>query len=494
MDTGRMRTYTPAALRLWLEEHIDSLEPGQPCLSDQAIAARWGISARTVRRAMRRLCDNGLVVRIQGKGTFRAGENIVTAAPVPPARQSSVDRLVESLHAEIRGGALRRGDVLPKLKYVSLQYRVSERTVTMAYRRLASMRIVSKVGKRYWVGGMSVWDPTRTRSEAWLVFDSAERLESTFTQHMFATAYQRFEEELVGCGIALRCFTIHDLSSRARSASERETLPVGIAFTARSSDYLVDALHLVGRELGDVVRRGVRVLAEATAIAAFTHRPPGVEAFARGHLHTAQARALAEYIHTRLKRPVVIVRDIPHQSDLARAYIRTNKIAYAIAGYSTAAPTITTAFVGQGHSPGVAPDWLSVLRGDTPQREYLAAEFDAGEGSEATPGDVRVFGGLHEVCCACEGPVVWLCETSALAVESLRTLRAHGRRVPDDVALLSLESSPELVARGISSCGPDMRTLGYLMAHALVGDFRLKRTSRGFIRVPGRVTERFTTP
>jgi len=47
---------------------------------------------------------------------------------------------------------------------------------------------------------------------------------------------------------------------------------------------------------------------------------------------------------------------------------------------------------------------------------------------------------------------------------------------------------------GISACATDRSMIGYLLAHAMVGDIPVARTTKGFIRTNVRAFERLTTP
>lgn len=55
-----------------LRQRIAQLRPGDPVPSDRALAAEFGVSGMTVRQAVGRLVDEGLLYRAVGRGTFVA--------------------------------------------------------------------------------------------------------------------------------------------------------------------------------------------------------------------------------------------------------------------------------------------------------------------------------------------------------------------------------------------------------------------------------------
>jgi GntR family transcriptional regulator len=56
----------------WVAAHIEdgSWQPGHRLPAERAMAADWGVAYLTIRRAMAELRDRGLVVSVQGRGTY----------------------------------------------------------------------------------------------------------------------------------------------------------------------------------------------------------------------------------------------------------------------------------------------------------------------------------------------------------------------------------------------------------------------------------------
>jgi GntR family transcriptional regulator len=77
-----------------LRERIASLAPGDVLPSDAELCAEFGVSRMTARNAMQRLSDEGLVLRIPGKGSFVAE---------PPTHRRADRLLTFSREMERRG-------------------------------------------------------------------------------------------------------------------------------------------------------------------------------------------------------------------------------------------------------------------------------------------------------------------------------------------------------------------------------------------------------
>ncbi|MER3417624.1 MAG: GntR family transcriptional regulator [Chloroflexota bacterium] len=71
---ARLVDYAPRYRQIeqTLRTKVASLRPGDPLPSDAALSAEFGVSRMTARNAMQQLVEEGLAVRIPGRGTFVA--------------------------------------------------------------------------------------------------------------------------------------------------------------------------------------------------------------------------------------------------------------------------------------------------------------------------------------------------------------------------------------------------------------------------------------
>ena len=75
-DRANLERESHVALHTQIADHLareigrGELAPGQQLESEHAIGERFGVSRITVRQALQKLADQGLVVRKQGKGTY----------------------------------------------------------------------------------------------------------------------------------------------------------------------------------------------------------------------------------------------------------------------------------------------------------------------------------------------------------------------------------------------------------------------------------------
>lgn len=65
--------YQQAAGHITAAVESGDLAPGDKLPSERDLADDWGIAYLTVRRTMQQLREDGVIVTVQGKGTFIAG-------------------------------------------------------------------------------------------------------------------------------------------------------------------------------------------------------------------------------------------------------------------------------------------------------------------------------------------------------------------------------------------------------------------------------------
>lgn len=88
---------------------------------------------------------------------------------------------------------------------------------------------------------------------------------------------------------------------------------------------------------------------------------------------------------------------------------------------------------------------------------------------------------------------IWLFSTDADAAAALDWCRKNHIPVPAGRAIVSFENNPDYFHHGITSIMLDNETIGYNLAHALIGDIPVETTRRGYVRMHAVVVERVTT-
>jgi len=84
----------------------------------------------------------------------------------------------------------------------------------------------------------------------------------------------------------------------------------------------------------------------------------------------------------------------------------------------------------------------------------------------------------------------WVCDDGATAQCALDYLKEHGRSVPRDISLLSMVDSEEACAHGVTAYDFERDRMGYLAAHAILGDIPVRRDRAGYLPNPGRIIDR----
>ncbi|MCD6024913.1 MAG: Bacterial regulatory protein gntR family [Fibrobacteria bacterium] len=473
----------------WILLEIAKLPPDTCLPPDRELGAQWGLSTITVQRVLAKLRDEGKVIRIPGKGTFtpnlERGTTRVMNVRLGTSRESSVEHLAASLIRMISEGVYRKGKALPPVKFIRNQFRVSSETVTTAYQRMESLGYVEKIGKSYWVGRMDQLLSDVSRQEViFFRFESGD-FHKIFNSDPIALAFQKMERELYHSGYSLHP---EQASSLDRLAGEWETsgrYPAGLVF------YGVDASHLpFFRDLfarhPALVKQQVRVLIhgqnnDLSELAQQAH------VFSRGNVETDMARALAHYLQNQGAREANLC---IRESELSEPF-RPDfflKVALAI---ESAIPGFVFRLVVESAPDSSHPQGVTGSVGPE-YRKYLEAKYP-GTHLKELDGRIVFTPNVFETCRGYADAKVWILSRDGMASEAMEWTRERGLRVPQDISIIGLQNDPRYYHLGISSCGPDWDGMGYVMAHAIIGDVKLARSQKGFLKVRSQMVNKLTT-
>lgn len=476
-----MKNCSPAAgFRDWLAGRIADLDPGSMLPSGKRLARMHGISESTVQRVLGEYHRRGKLIRIAGRGTFIPGR----PGRLPPMRtevraRRSAESVAEILYEQICDGTFKAGDALPSIKYLTLDWKISRSTAVAAYRSLAGRGCVHKVGRSFYAGSARELAPRRARKD--LVFyygvgDSS--LPALFRTHPLSFAYRTLENELLKHNYRIRYRSIDGAAGDFDTWRRGQRFPSGIVvgYTDRSP---YDAFE---PSLRGLVSRTGRGTPSALVAGKVTDRKiPGVAYMNHGHVNTRVFRELSRYIARQRFHRLVVCHDETRKDNL-----------YSI--WSTLKLWVETLH----RRPSIDIQYLLRLAGTDDFRTRFGRRV-AAEGSRRVLGTLSKyndtdFANIERHVHVCEefteafaqarSGEVWVFVKDSLAVEAAEFFERSGRSTEDRPAIIGLENDPAFLDRGISACVVDQYALGYLMAHAVIGDIRVPESSKGYVQAP----------
>jgi hypothetical protein len=209
--------------------------------------------------------------------------------------------------------------------------------------------------------------------------------------------------------------------------------------------------------------------------------------FSRGNVETDMARVIAHYL---LGRGFREANFCIHASELSERY-RANfflKIALSI---QSVIPDFKLRFIVQ-REEGSERD-LDFFHSLGPEyRKYLEDKYPAANLRDIEK-NVFFSSNVFETCSQHPDTRLWIMSRDSMAAEGLQWLQSQGIRVPQDMSVIGFQNDPRNYHLGISTCGPDWDSMGYIMAHALVGDVKLARSKKGFLKVRCHMVDKLTT-
>jgi hypothetical protein len=446
----------------------------------------------------------GLIVRKAGKRTCKT-HRIKHSAPetIPAANiKNSSKQLAHHLSESICKGIFRKGQALPQIKFTCLSYHVSSITVSKAYRILEERGFISKVGKQFWVGGFTPWTIASRIKKAILFTRTHKETSDVYCSRPIALSFRAMETELRSCGISLEYAVLDELKNKIDTWRLEKSYPAGLIFYGLYSAEYSAVIPQISPLVMTSPNPKFTVLIDLVSIDGDTTIPPQLHAILNGNINTSQARSLALYAARELRRDVVIILNASAiRKNLISNFLRYYKYILEIRSSAEKFINVRFAIIADGDlltkeelfslieknsTPFDGKKWLDYLRG-----KYFRAHTEYPDGTSLNLTEFCT--GYNDILTHYGTNVLWVCASDAIAINAIEALKLTKTRIPEDIAIITLENDPQNIHLGISACSPDWDRLGYLMAHAIVNDFPIKRSGRGFLRVPVPIIHRQTT-
>ena len=478
----------------WLKRFITDLPPGTKLPSVRALAHTFSLSPTTIQRIMRDYKKAGSVVSVKGKGSFTKQDSPKAAPEIaPPA--SSVDNAAQQIERMIFDGRLKRGQAIPSVKAFSIQQRVSPNTVVAAYKKLKQAGRIEKTGKEFRVA--PILRPSFRSARQYVYLFSENAASKHASLGLLHEAYDDLEQELSAHGVTLRFSHIKEFDLLARKWNARDNYPRGILFWNVSAPMLgslkagIDTMRWKAQHSAPAILaiggapKGKPLLAHA----------PDIIHIAPGSIHTIQARMIADFVIERTYRHVYLFFD--ESREYAGGFMFLMRIWPEIKHRN---PRIEVKYMVCPRTAAGGKqrffERVQQARKHIGQhyKELFSYKLHAQERQrfEDMAADVTVSRKPSWESCA--RPSLWIFSDPHI-VHGAREWAAKNRiHTPGEISLLSIGDHESYISKGISACIVDWHTIGYQMAHALLRDHPVARTSRGFLRLQTRIIERLSTP
>lgn len=464
-------------------------QPGARLPTDREVAASLGVSERTVRTVMGRLAREGVVERVRGSGTFvprETGDQPPLRDAAPSARDSAATvagHLAQSIH----GGELRIGDQLPQVKALCLSYHVTSATVTRAYRMLVSRGLASKVGRRFFVGSFaSTVTPSRPgRVDFYNV--TGTDFDRALNMYGMRPAYAKMERELARHGRVIHYRSAEDYE-RALRRPDAEEPPDGVLLSFMHRGEYRKMVPRVRRLLRHWQPRRVPTLLYGDPPG--SRPPPEVAVLSRGNIATVWSRTLARFVVNHGFRDIVFFFDLSHSwpKSLAAHLKMLPEIWHLDESARFRLVVKAPSYMGRLEA------FLTECMGEDAvgKPSHTLSKYRQLSVSDLRD-SVQLVSSMADAYESVADGRVWLFSRDRDAVEALQYARTRHVAVPSDMAIMGLENDPAYLQCGLSTCVEDWETIGYLMAHAIIGDFVVARTSKGYLRPAALAIQRQTT-
>ncbi len=317
---------------------------------------------------------------------------------------------------------------------------------------------------------------------------SEEEAARLFTSDYMALTLQKMESELLSCGYSLR-FGVYDRNGSLPAAwNERRSRLQGIVLSGTDSGRVTESdFDRILPGLRIPSRGGPRVLVLSTNV---RPRIAGVRSFSTSHTTTVMCRELARFVAAKAWGHVEVIYDASasgdgHLMDVLRLLPELER----------SCPRTRLRYHLVGHADPMRHKRFSRVVASLLTGQSLLSRLS--KYRVVTHADIRDFVTIHTSLEEAVGeigpPSVAVCHSAQTAVAIQRMREHHAPTAPGRPSIVSLENAPVCLHREITACIRDWEINGYLMAHALIGDFPVALTNRGFIVARARIMLRSST-
>lgn len=467
-------------IQRWFTAFLQEASPGLQLPSDRELSAQLGLSVSTVKRFLLRQSRAGTVVRVQGRGTFVAP----LEEPVPEGRvvrrRRTADDLAALLTDAVARGDIKRGEPLPSQKFLSLQYEVSPAVVRRACEQLVAGGLVVRVGRRYRVGGELVAVLRKPVARVLFLYSSMASLRELLSGPC-GLFVRKMERELFACGYRLRYVPLETLLRADGGVVSTVPDYQGFVITGERLGWVHEGqIESIAERIESLFKRRHR---RPAPVLGFVHgriqrmRRP-FSCINRGHLDKIVAREAARFVVSRgVGSAHFFNSDNPHfgLANTLRFFSEVRALQ----------PRFTMTVVVRRRG---------AVDEDTCKRQvYESLPAHHRETCAQLLGAMTVVDDFVSVYRQCRSAGWWLFQNESDAAEACTWCAEHGIEVPRKRNIFCFESTAQYQHRGISGCIYDWDQVGYCLAHTLIDDIPIKKSSHGYIVPRAMVLERMTT-
>ena len=488
---GKPSLYARQFVR-WIDETVRDPEGGYCLPTVRELSRRFRISSSSVRRLLRPYIDDGSLEAIQGRGIFVASRMPRASHPASLRGVSSAQSIADAVAEDIAAGKLKHGDPLPAIKLLAGQFKTRNTTVAHAYRILQQRGRVRRIGKYYWVGGLKSVRSFGARKTIPCFNFSEGDLSDLNADNEVGYAYENMESELHNHGLSLRLEPGEKLDLFLRPRAFARSDCAGVLMSGVDDQHFARICPRIEALEPALARSGRRIL----VCGADPERrvPRRTHYFCHGTIITNTVRTAAEYSFRKGFRDIVLFfRERPNTLSGIRFFLRF--ISESLARN----PATRIRFLIQPLHHDTSPE--QVFKRTPSYLYHKSFVYIEGILSKHAPitlqqifDMITIGDSIDDLLSRAPRGALWLTRDAATALEVAERCAARRIPLPSGVALLCFDKDVSLRRHGIASCVPDWNTIGYLMAHALIGDIPIQTSRRGFIRTPALLYERSTMP